>query len=176
MSATLLLVTLGPDSDLELERQRATIDAAFREGWTPRGAGEPRLLTERAYAEARRILDQGGWTGLDQATIHAVRDGAQPGDSLPPLQAKPFIDNVTDAEVILTGTGPGRRVAVLFSHGHFPGVRFGHRFPLDPFAEDHESIWLKEEIETGALHRMMGNQPARDSAGIIWTIWGGPAQ
>jgi len=136
------------------------------------GAGQPRVLTEDAYAEARSILGHCGWTGLDQAAIQAVRDGARPGDPLPPLQSRPYIDNVTDAEVIITGSGPGRRVAVLFSHQHFPGVRFGHRFPLDPHAEGREQIWLKEEIETGALHRMMGNQPAVDDAGITWTTWG----
>jgi hypothetical protein len=162
-------MTSGPEGDPELERQRTRIATAFREGWQPPGAGEPRVLTERAYAEARRIVDHGGWTGLDRATTQAVRDGAQPGDALPPLQPDPFIRNVTDAEVILSGSGTVRRVAVLFSHDHFPGVRFGHRFPLDPFAEDHQSIWLKEEIETGALHRMMRNQPLADRAGIIWT-------
>jgi len=164
-------VARGPDGDLELERQRTEIAAAFREGWRPAGAGQPRVLTEDAYAEARNILGHGGWTGLDQAAIQAVRDGARPGDPLPPLQPRPYIDNVTDAEVIITGSGPGRRVAVLFSHQHFPGVRFGHRFPLDPYAEGREQIWLKEEIETGALHRMMGNQPAADDAGITWTTW-----
>ena len=88
------------------------IEAAFRHGWTPIGAGEPRVLTERDYTEVRAILGRGGWTGLDQATIDAVRGGAQPGDPLPPLQALPYIDRVTDTEVILTGTGPGQRVTV----------------------------------------------------------------
>lgn len=169
----ILWTTWGtPNSDPELELQRSQIGSAFRGGWTPHGADQPRVLTERAYAEARKLLGRGGWTGLDQATIHAVRDGAQPGDPLPPLRRRPFIDNVTDAEVILSGTGPGLRVAVLFNHGHFPGVRFGHRFPVEPYAEDRESIWLMEKIDTGALHRMMKNQPPADSTGIIWTGWG----
>jgi hypothetical protein len=167
-------VAPGPDDDLELERQREGITAAFREGWRPVEAGQPRVLTERAYAQARKILSHGGWTGLDRATLQAVRGGAQPGDPLPPLQPDPFIDNVTDAEITITGSGPGRRVAVLFSHHHFPGVRFGHRFPLDPYAEGREQIWLKEEIETGALHRMMDSRPTADDAGITWTIWGAP--
>lgn len=161
-----------PSTDPELETQRIQIAVAFRDGWTPRGVDEPRVLTERDHAEASRLLGRGGWTGLDQATIQAVRAGAQPGDSLPPLRRRPFINHVTDAEVILNGTGAGRRVAVLFSHAHFPGVRFGHRFPLEPYAADYESIWLMEEIDTGALHRMMKNQPAADSTGIIWTAWG----
>jgi hypothetical protein len=163
-----------PNSDQELEHQRADTEAAFRQGWRPAGAGEPRVLTERAHAEARKLLGRGGWTGLDQATIHAVRDGAQPGDPLPPLQPSPYITRVTDTEVIITGRGLGRCVAVLFSHDDFPTARFGHRFFLEPFAEDHEKIWLKEDIETGCLHRMMRDQPAADDAGITWTTWGNP--
>ena len=164
----------GQDGDPDLERQRADIEAAFRYGWRPVGVGEPRVLTERAYAEARKLLGRGVWTGLDQATIHAVRDGAQPGDPLPPLQPSPYIRGVTDTEVIITGRGPGRCVAVLFSHQDFPNARFGHRFPLEPFGEDREKIWLKEELDTGALHHMMDTQPAADDAGIIWTTWGSP--
>ena len=56
------------------------------------------------------------------ATIEAVRAGAQPGDPLPPLQARPFIDRVTDTEMIITGRGPGRCVAVLLCHEDFPGA------------------------------------------------------
>jgi hypothetical protein len=57
----------------------------------------------------------------------------------------------------------------LFSHRDFPGVRFGHQFPLDDSGL--EMIWLKEDIETGALDRMMGTHPSADSAGIVWTTW-----
>jgi hypothetical protein len=167
-------MTTQPDNGPELERQRITIEAAFRDGWRPMGAGEPRVLTERNYAEVQAILGRGGWTGLDQATIDAVRDGAQPGDPLPPLQAHPYIDDVLDAEVIITGVGPQQQVAVLFSHRDFPGARFGHRFSgYDPALE---KIELKEEIETGALHRMMQNQPPADSTGVTWTTWGSPPQ
>jgi hypothetical protein len=164
-----LAVAPRPDSDPGLERQRVQIETSFRNGWRPPGAGEPRTLTGRACAEARNILDHGGWTGLDQATIQAVRDGAQPGDPLPPLQPDPYIDNVTNTEVIITGSGAGRRVAVLFSHQHFPGTRFRHRFPLDPDGEDDGKIGLKGDIETGALDRMMNHPPAPDDAGITWT-------
>jgi hypothetical protein len=164
----------GQDGDPEPEWQRADIEDAFRQGWRSADAGQPRALTERAYAHARSILGRGGWSGLDQATIQAVRDGAQPGDPLPPLQPRPYIAGVTDTEVIITGRGPGRCVAVLFSHQDFPTARFGHRFPLEPFAEGHEKIWFMEEMDTGALHRMMRNEPAADDAGIIWTTWGNP--
>jgi hypothetical protein len=169
-----LAVAGGADNRDDLERQRAEIDADFRAGWVPGDAGAPRVLTETAFAEGRKIVDEGGWTGLDRATIEAVRDGAQPGDLLPPLVRRPFIDRVaSDAEVIIVSGGSGQNVAVLFSHEHFPEVRFGHRFP--PMSEDgarYASIWLKEEIETGALHRMMQDSHPAHNAGIIWTTWG----
>lgn len=168
--ATLFLVTFDPGGDLELERQRAEIEAAFSHGWGHYDDGEPRILTEREYVAARRVLDIGAWTG--QATVQAVRDGARPGDVVPPPPPSPFINHVTNTSVILTGSCPGRRVTVLFSHDHFPGVRFGHRFPLEPY----EGIWLMEAIDTGALHRMMDDPPPPDSDGIVWTTWGSPAQ
>ena len=175
-SASIVWTTWGtPSTDAELQSQRSTIGAAFEGGWRPVGAGQPRVLSERDYTDARRIVDQGGWTGLDLATIHAVRDGARPGDALPPLQPRPYISHVTDADVFLHGSGSGRRVAVRFRHAGFPRVRFGHRFPLDPFCHDYESIWLKEKIETGALHRMMTSPPPTDAAGLVWTTWGSPA-
>lgn len=165
----------GQDSDPELERQRAEIEDTFRELWAPPQAGMPQVLTERACAEARKAPARGRRTWPDLATIQAVRDGAQPGDPLPPRRPGTYFDRGTDTEVIIIGRGPGRRVAAEFSHENFPGARFGHRFPLEPFAEGHEMIWLMEEIETGALHRMMmRDEPAADDAGIIWTTWGNP--
>ena len=158
--------------DSDLEQQHAAIEIAFREGWIPEGTGEPRALTERAYAEARRVLDRDGWTGLDHVTIQAVRDGTLPGDPLPPLEAAPLIRDVPDTEVIIHGNGPARRVAVLFAYAPFPDVRFGHRFRLESPAENRELIWLMEEIETGALDRMMQDPPAPDDAGVIWPTWG----
>lgn len=147
----------------DLEFQRDAITLAFRHGWASPEDGRPRVLTERAYAEARRILDHGGgWTGLGKAAIQAVRGGAQPGDPLPPLQPHPFIDKVTDAEVLITGSGQGRRVAVLFLHTDFPGIHFGHRFRREHGQETRERIWLKEAIETGSLHEMMQDPPDPD--------------
>ena len=160
----MLVVIQEPEGDLEF--QRAAIDRDFRQEWA---SPEDGVLTEWAYAEARKVLGRGGWTGLDPATIEAVRDGAQPGDSLPP---QPFIRNVTDTDVIIHGDGPGRRVAVLFSHARFPGVRFGHRFRLEPPPAHLEPVWLREEMETGALDRMMQDPRAPDDAGVIWTTWG----
>lgn len=155
-------MTEEPEDDLEF--QRAAIDRDFRRGWPL-----PDVLTERAYAEARKVLGHGGWTGLDPIIIEAVRNGARPGDSLP---AKPFIRHVTDTEVIIHGDGPERRVAVLFSYDRFPGVRFGHRFRLECGTANREPVWLMEKIETGSLGKMMQDPPAPDDAGIIWTTWG----
>lgn len=58
-----------PSSEPELAHQFVRISAAFAEGWRPaRGTG-PRVLSEQDYAEARKVLNHGGWTGLDEATI-----------------------------------------------------------------------------------------------------------
>jgi hypothetical protein len=106
------------------------------------------------------------------ATIEAVGGGAQPGDPLPPLHAAPYIRGVTDTEVIITGTGQGRRIAVLFCYTDFPGVRFGHRVP--PGLGGHgDPLYLMEEIETGALDRMMQNPPPADTHGITSFVMGG---
>jgi hypothetical protein len=160
--------------DTALEEQREAIEEDFREGWVPVEGHAPRTLSDAAYAEARTILDQGGWTGLDKATIEAVRGGAQPGDELPPLERSPFIRGVLDnAEVIITGEGAHRRVAVLFSHKDFPDIRFGHRFPPpEERGSAYGSIWLKEEIETKALHRLMLKRRPQPGNGVIWTGWG----
>ena len=163
-------------SQAELERQRVVIEADFRGGWIPAGAGQPQTPTAAAHAGESSLSAPDGraGTGLDHADNQVVRDGAQPEEPLPPRQRRPFIKGVSeDAEVIITGTGSWRYVAVLFSHESFPGVRFGHRF--SPPSDKHAPVWLMEEIETGALHRMMQDQPAADDAGIVWTRWGATA-
>ena len=152
--------------DAELEQQRTDIEASFQCGWQ---AIVPRVLTERRYAEARRVLDNGGWTGLDPAIVNAVRHGARPGGELAPPPPHPYIDHISDVEVVITGGGQDRCVAVLFSYRFCPGIRFGHRFP--PGDGGLEKVWLKEAIETGALDRMIANPPAPDSSGIVWTTW-----
>lgn len=163
--------TIGPvtstaAAEAELQGQRATVEAELREGWVPEDAGRPRTLNASAYVQARKIVNHGGWTGLDRATIQAVCDGARAGDPLPPLDREPFIDHVSDdVEVIITESRPKRFVAVLFSDERFPGIRFGHRMRTP------SAIFLKEEVETGALHRMMANQPSPDASGIAWTTW-----
>jgi hypothetical protein len=119
-------------------------------------AGNAELERERARIEG---LFREGW---------GVRGSDRPQASA--RQRLPFIAGVgNDVEVIITGAGARRCVAVLFCHQGFPGLRFGHRFPP---ADKHAPIWLMEEIETGALHRMMRGEPAPDEAGIVWTTWG----
>lgn len=116
----------------------------------------PGLERERARIDA---LFRHGWI---------VRGPDRPPE--PAGQRQPFIKGVgDDAKVIITSHGGRQCVALLFTHQGFPGVRFGHRFTP---GDKHAPIWLKEEIETGALQRMMRAGPAPDDAGIVWTTWG----
>lgn len=154
------------------------LEHAFREGWVPRDVGKPRTLTTQEY-EAAVIANRGGWTGLDFPLLRAVHEGAQPGDPLPPLEASPLIRGVDDVEVRIVGVGPERRVAAFFSYAPFPGGRFGHRFEPAPVVGDderlhyYEHINLMEEVETGAVHRLMASAPVPDEDGVIWTrFWG----
>jgi hypothetical protein len=169
---SILAVAPEPSARAGLERQRADIEADFRGGWVPAGMGQPRILTTAEYSEARNLATETGnrLTYLEPAVIQAIREGARPGDALPPREHRPFITGVSAADVIITGRGAGQCVAVLFSHDSYPGVRFGHRFT--PPSDEHAAIWLMEEIETGALHRMMQAPPRADDAGITWTTWG----
>jgi hypothetical protein len=162
--------------DPAIERQRAEVEAEFRHGSVPAGADESRTLTAAEFGEARRILDSRltirRLTYLEPETIQAVRHGAQPGDPLPPRGRTPLIEHVSDdAEVIITGDAQPR-VAVLFSHDQFPGVRFGHRLqhPAGELAR-YETTWLAEALGTGSLHRMMRTPPPPDESGITWTTW-----
>ncbi|HEY2650995.1 MAG TPA: hypothetical protein VGI50_03670 [Solirubrobacteraceae bacterium] len=69
------------------------------------------------------------------------------------------------------GAGDQASVVVLFSHDHWPGIRFGHRFLTPDKAVGYEDIWLKEEVETGGLGRLMDRHPHPDDDGIVWTHW-----
>ena len=53
-------MTLGWDSDSELEQQRVQAEADFREGSVPVGAGERGVLTERASTEAINKVELAG--------------------------------------------------------------------------------------------------------------------
>ena len=73
-------------------------------------------------------------------------------------------------------SGPGRRLPFLTARAPSPGPRFGRGVPPDPDGEARGKIWLKEDIEPGALTRMMQSQPPADETGIIWTTWEDPDQ
>jgi len=166
-------VTCQPDGAGDVDRQFAEIDDVLGGPWVPPDAGQPRVLTNDAYAEVLQSIKRGGLTSLDPAAIEAVRGGARPGDPLPPLPPGYHIGHITDPAVIITGSGQERLVAVLFSHQHFPGVRFGYRF--SPYGDGRRAaLALIEAIETGELHRMMSVPRSPDKAGIVWT-WGLPA-
>ena len=62
----------------------------------------------------------------------------------------------------------GQRVVHFFSNSDFPDARFGYR-AKSPGEDDHEELWLGEELATGALHRIMRDAtPTADAAGITW--------
>ncbi len=107
--------------------------------------------------------------------LQRLRAGARRGDPLPasPAVRRPYISGLKDDfDVRIVWSGDDAHVAILFSHELWPGVRFGHRFPPPDEADGHEAIWLKEEVETGALARQMRQHPQPDGDGIIWTSWG----
>jgi len=67
----------------------------------------------------------------------------------------------------------GQRVELFSSHRDFPDARFGYRAKA-PGEDDHEKLWLAEELATGGLHRIMRDTLAADSAGITWLRLDGP--
>jgi len=154
-----------PETHDELEARRASVAWSFR----PRPAGPPRRLTADEYDEATALLERGGLSGLDTALVTAVRSGAQPGDPLPPEEPIPYIHGVHDTDVRIVGDGDERRVVVLFSHQAFPGQRFGYAYQPPAEADEYEDIWLMEEIDTGALHRIMRyDHPEADESDVTW--------
>ncbi|MBW4078771.1 MAG: hypothetical protein HIU84_09770, partial [Acidobacteria bacterium] len=48
----------------------------------------------------------------------------------------------------------GSSVELFFSYGEFPDARFAYRAKA-PGEDVHETLWLAEELATGALHRIM---------------------
>lgn len=160
-----------PERDDPTTRFAEFIHNAFREGW--RRHSYETTLSQHTYEEARRVLETGGWTGIPEEVMEAVRAGAVPGDSLPTPEPQPLIRGVSrEVEVLILDSDSRHSIALLFTHESFPGVTFGHRATVS--AEDGFQLWLielMEEIETGALHRMMSSEPAADPDGIIWTTW-----
>ena len=108
----------------------------------------------------------------DHEYLQQLMAGGWRGDPLPakPARRRPFIDGVADDFQILVATGVEQEhVVILFSHAAWPGVRFGHRFVTPDESDGYEEIWLKEDIETGRLHRLMSRNPQPDRDGVIWT-------
>ena len=69
---------------------------------------------------------------------------------------------------VATISDDGQRVELFFSHKDFPSARFGYR-AKEPGQDDHEKLWLTEELATGALHRIMRDAPpTADATGITW--------
>jgi hypothetical protein len=157
-----------------IEEQRDRLQGAFVHGWVSPARG-PVTFTEDELARLDQVSQHGGWLYKhEQEHLRRLRAGGRRGDPLPaaPASREPFIDGTgEDFEVQIATTAQQTNVVVLFSHERWPGIRFGHRFPPPDRADGYERIWLKEEIETGALDRMMKGDPTPDSDGVIWTDW-----
>ncbi|MGH9293371.1 MAG: hypothetical protein ACRDZ6_11475 [Acidimicrobiales bacterium] len=155
-----------------LERQREQVAQLFK---LP-DPGPPRILTEAQYEAAREIVEKRkGWTGLDRALLQAVRDGARPGDTIPPSEVWPYVRAICNIEVGVVERADEHVVAVFFDHAHFSGHRFAYlwRSPGGDTDEEWpvglEQTWFQEELETGGLHRVMRyDAPAPDGDGVIW--------
>jgi hypothetical protein len=163
----------GRSSDLGEQQRR--LEEAFVRGRVSPARG-PVVFDEAQLARIEQVRDHGGLLNMDEHEyLERLRAGGRRGDPLPaaPAIRKPYIRGMgDDFEVQTAGTGYHAHVGVLFSHEHWPGVRFGHRFPPPAEADGYEDVWLMEEIETGGLARLMRQQPHPDSAGITWTTWG----
>lgn len=159
-----------------LEQQRDRTANLFRNGLVPRG----RRFTPGMCELGRETIEHPEpRSRADPVVVEAVTSGAKPGDPLPSesLESLSAITGVYDADVRIIGEGEGRRVTVFFSHQAFPGIRFGHRFQprwgtdINAWKWD-EDVWLKENVESGRLRRMMRYQAAADQDGIVWATFG----
>lgn len=62
----------------------------------------------------------------------------------------------------------GLKVILFFSHRDFLNARFDYRAKA-PDEDDHEKLWLAEELATKALHRIMRDTTsAADPAETTW--------
>jgi hypothetical protein len=167
--------TGGDEWSSDLRGQQRRLEDVFVDGWVTPARG-PVLFNEEQLARIERVRDHGGFLNMEEHEyLQRLGTGARRGDPLPaaPAIRRPFITGLgEDFEVQIASSGEHAHVVALFSHEHWPGVRFGHRFPPPREADGYEHIWLMEEVETGALARLMGRHPRRDGDGIIWTDWG----
>ena len=131
---------------------------------------------EEQLARIEHVRDHGGWLNRDEMEyLQRSRAGAQRDDPLPaaPATREPYVDGFRDDfDVWIVGSDENAHVVILFCHESWPEIRFGHRFPPPDEADGYEDVWLKEEVETGALARQMRQHPRPDDDGIIWTSWG----
>jgi hypothetical protein len=159
----------------DLNEQHRRLKEAFVHGWVTSARG-PVIFDEEQLARIEQVRDHGGWLNREEHEyLQRLRAGGRRGDPLPaaPAIREPFIDGFAeDFELRIVGADDGAHVVILFSHELWPGIRFGHRFPPPHEADGYEEIWLKEEVETGALARQMGQHPPSDDDGIVWTGWG----
>jgi hypothetical protein len=159
----------------DLGEQHRRLEEVFVHGWVTPARG-PVTFNEDDLTRIERVRDHGGWLNeQEHEYLEWLRAGGRRGDPLPaaPAKRRPFIAGIADNfEVRIASTGDHANVVVLFSHEHWPGVRFGHRFPSPDEADGYEEIWLMEEVETGGLGRLMGRHPTPDGDGIVWTDWG----
>jgi hypothetical protein len=160
--------------DDALREQRRRLEKSFLKGWVTPARG-PVVFSEDDVARIEQVRDHGGWLNKQEHEyLQQLRAGGLLGDPLPgaPATRRPFIDGMADDfEVRIEGAGDSANVVIVFSHADHPGVRFGHRFPAPDEADGSEDIWLMEEVETGALGRLLGRHPSPDSDGIVWTDW-----
>lgn len=164
-----------PNRAYDLSEQLRRLRSAFVDGWvTP--ARAPVTFDEAQLARIEHVRDHGGWLNrYEMEYLDRLRGGARCGDPLPaaPTRREPYVNGFgDDFDVRTAGSGESAHVVIVFSHELWPGVRFGHRFPPPIEADGYEAIWLKEEVETGALARQMHQHPQPDDDGIIWTSWG----
>jgi hypothetical protein len=162
----------------DLCEQHRRIKEAFVYGRVTPARG-PVAFNKEQLARLERVRGTvtGSWlvSEHEYEYLGRLEAGGRLGDPLPaaPAKREPFITGIADDfEVRIASTGDHANVVVLFSHEHWPGVRFGHRFPPPDEADGYEDIWLKEAVETGGLGRLMGRHPNPDGDGIVWTDWG----
>jgi hypothetical protein len=157
-----------------LSAQRRRLEDVFVAGWVTPARG-PVTFSEEQLARIEHVRDHGGWLNAQESEyLRRVQNGARRDDPLPaaPATRRPRIDGLAeDFEVRIAATDDQANVVILFSHEQWPGIRFGHRFPTPAESDGYEAIWLMEEVETGGLHRLMGQHPIPDHDGVTWTDW-----
>jgi hypothetical protein len=157
---------------VSIEEQRDRLERVFVDGLITPARG-PVNFNEDQLARLDRVNQHGGWLNRDEHEyLQRLRAGGRRGEPLPaaPATREPYIDGIgEDFEIRIATQAEQVAVVILFSHERWPGIRFGHRFPPPNQADGYEDIWLKEEVETGALSRLMDREPRPDDDGVIWT-------